>query len=116
LLSLDPQWKLHTRSVYYIVVTDDKGIFNPYPQISLIRSQLTAQYVRQDNRMQEVKTLLRDTFKEKLAQTLRPRVHLLIQAKVEERMKEKVHEQVSHTRICLRRRTHITLGLESIAQ
>ena len=45
--------------------------------------------------MQEVKTLLRDILKEQLAETLRTRVHLLIQEKVEERVKGKVHQQAS---------------------
>jgi hypothetical protein len=66
-------------------------------QIGLIRSQLTAQYIRQDDRMQEVKALLRDVLKEQLAETLHPRVSLLVQEKVEERVKEKVHQQVRHT-------------------
>lgn len=65
-----------------------------HSQVVLIRTQLTAQYARQDARMQEVKTLLRDILKEQLAETLRTRVHLLIQEKVEERVKENVRQQL----------------------
>jgi len=84
-------------------------------QVVLIRSQLTAQYARQDVRMQEVKTLLRDVLKEQLAETLRTRVHLLIQEKVEERVKENVRDQL-HNQIPSNLRQEITHHKRQILQ
>lgn len=75
---------------------------NVHSQITLIRDQLTAQYDRQDVRMQEVKTLLRDVLKERLVEALRTRVRLLIEENVEEKVKEKVREQVNYASILTR--------------
>jgi hypothetical protein len=69
-------------------------------QVVLIRKQLTAQYARQDVRMQEFKSLLRDKIKEQLAEKLRPGVNLFIGKKIEEIVKERVHKQVSHACTC----------------
>ena len=63
-------------------------------QVLDIRTQLRTQYDLQGQRLDKIKTYIREGIKAEVHEKVKPSIHRFIEEKVAEKVKERVHTQV----------------------